>query len=349
MTKDDRAGQSMASTIRTSPRRKPLRRTARLAVAGAVLGVASALAPAAAAFAGQSSSSQGLSVPAPPIPSLPAMQTPSLPQLPSLPAAPSLSVPQLPAPPGSQSSSFSSWQGYFQAAAAEQAKALDQQYSPSSEALVVADEWSQLLSDASKPLDSSSLPQAPSLPAAPSLPNYTLENPGAPSVSVPALPSVSESDLNAVFGAFAPAMLPAPPSYSTIALNPVYTPSSATAAFQSAVSGLGCDGSASACVMAVPASEVSSLEGSLGLSGAGTLSGDFSALSHAVSTSQLEAEATKNHEGIMELIKQSQSIPATSNLNQQGQDLAKNAVSFAKRAASITPPSLIYDIVSLLH
>lgn len=137
------------------------------------------------------------------------------------PTAP-LTAPSLPVPGGGSApgGNAAAWTTYFTQQFASTSARIDSRYSPSAAAAQFADQWASLKATGSATLPTPSLPSMPALTPA-SLPAMPALSASAPQVGAP-----GQAQMNQMFGSFAGAMLSAPPSYASLAVNPTYSPAS---------------------------------------------------------------------------------------------------------------------------
>ena len=195
-----------------------------------------------AVMAGVASASSLPAIPA--LPQMPQMQVPALPALPSMPALPSLPSASMVGPTGSPGGSVQAWGSWFSSQYAAQSSSLNSAYSGAGAAVSFAKSWAQIVAVGNTHLTTPSLGSFGSLPNE-QLPAMSLNGP-----STPGAPSISSAALDQVFGAAGGSMLPPPPGYATIAVNPIYTSAAVQAAMASHLQAMGCV-SGNACLVAV--------------------------------------------------------------------------------------------------
>lgn len=218
-------------------------RTVKKAAFGWVLRVGTAVACAGGGVAVMAGVAGASSLPAiPALPQLPQMQAPVLPALPSMPALPSLPSASMVGPTGASGGSVQAWGSWFSSQYAAQSSSLNSAYSGAGAAVSFAKSWAQIVAVGNTHLTTPSLGSFGSLPNE-QLPAMSLNGPATPGA-----PSISSAALDQVFGAAGGAMLPPPPGYATIAVNPIYTPAAVQAAMASHLQAMGCSQGGNACL-----------------------------------------------------------------------------------------------------
>ncbi len=239
----------------------------------------------------------------PAMPTLPSMPPPSLPNMSSLPALPSLPQASIPSPTASSGGSVQSWASYFANQYAMQSKTLNNTYSASSTAINFAKEWATIKTLGTTPLTTPSLGKIPSI-TTPSLPKESLSSP-----STPGFPPLSPSTLTQIFGSAGGAMLPPPPGYSSIAINPIYLPSTIRSAFSSKLAAFGCSSLSNACLAQASQNGLNTLENEVFAKN--SHGNQLNQLYAAISNRELQGLASKELPPVQSLIDQAQRTPTT--------------------------------------
>ena len=244
--------------------------------------------------------------PMPAMPSLPSMNVPSLPPLPAMSSLPSLPQASLPGLTGSGTASMQSWTGWFKSQFSTGSASLNENYSLSAEALPFAKQWAALQASGTNPLPKPSLGAVPSLPT-PNLPQMSLATPSTPSFN--GLPT---SALDQVFGAAGGSMLPPPPSYASLAVNPIYLPSTIGSAFTTHLQAFGCSSISNACIVHLAENDYSTVE--KGMSGSvptGNATAQLNALASHTGNGLLPSDASRQKASVKQEIARAQASPGS--------------------------------------